>query len=416
MATKSLNTPARPEALSNTPQETPNRTPSPSLPQYFHTTYPAFTHICAQANGDKAKAAEIISSVNDLSAFANECLVLYNGHVDAETRLEAIQQQLDASTRQHEALSHEMRLSLDEKDRQAQELLFQDREIKSLTSLLKKHEQSGSFSSGRSPEFKMDEIFAGEPSELKGWKQKIMLKLVNNADWWHTEQERMGLVIARLSGKAHKQVAYGLQDSGIISFANVNAILEVLTLAFGDLNDQQNSGKKVMGMKQGNSPMNVFLPEWHSHANSTGWGDTALIDHLRQAVHNDIAYRLSFTRDEDVPQTLTEYIKLVQRADHDVRKANPDYFRSRPATMQSHMNQPPQISPLPLTTSNGGSAMDLNAMKWTMADVDTSRKPRTDSERLARKEFCTLNNLCHWCASPKHRSSDCATAPWAKKG
>ena len=45
----------------------------------------------------------------------------------------------------------------------------------------------------------------------------------------------MGYVISCLKGKAHNQVSYNIKNS-IVFFNNVNAIKEILKLAFSNIN------------------------------------------------------------------------------------------------------------------------------------------------------------------------------------
>lgn len=88
-----------------------------------------------------------------------------------------------------------------------------------------------------------------------------------------------------------------------------------------------------MTLKQGHSSMVMFLPDWHATAKATKWDDRALIDHLRSAIHVDVLNRISYLRDNDIPQDLLSYVDLVRRCDYEVRQANPDYLKGRKPTL-----------------------------------------------------------------------------------
>ncbi|CAG8976471.1 hypothetical protein HYALB_00010607, partial [Hymenoscyphus albidus] len=255
--------------------------------------------------------------------------------------------------------------------------------------------------------------FSGEdPKELPSFLRKLQLKLRMNNDWWTSEQQRMGYVISLLSSKAYNQVAHGINDDGTILHPHVKAITDILTITFGDLNAKASAAKRLITLEQGTSPMAIFLPDWVATANATKWDDTALIDHLRNAIHPEVLNRISFLRDDDIPQDLPRYTELVRRCDYEVRQANPDYLEKNKAG--SHTPYP--FTPYTPPPANGGDAMDLSAtlpVTWQRKDIENKRRPKTDAEREARRTYYTEHRLCHWCASPKHFAPNCTTAPWA---
>jgi hypothetical protein len=158
--------------------------------------------------------------------------------------------------------------------------------------------------------------------------------------------------------------------------------------------------------------MAIFLPDWVATAKATKWDDTALIDHLRIAIHPEVLNRISYLRGNDIPQDLLGYTELVRRYDYEVRQANPDYFEKK-KNPSSHTPciYTPSIQP---PTTDRGDAMDLSAtlpVVWQKKDIEGRHRPRTDAEREARKMYCTEHRLCHWCTSPKHSSPNCTTAP-----
>ena len=265
----------------------------------------------------------------------------------------------------------------------------------------------------RTPEHRDPEAFTGDdPSLLPNFLQQLELKLRMNHDWWTSEPQRMGYVVSCLKGKAHDQVSYNIKD-GVVLFANVDAIKDLLKSAFGDIDAKATAQLKIFDMKQGHRSLAIFLPEWHAIAKLTGWDSGALIAHLRRALHDDIIWRLSLTKSRDIPTELTQFMDLVRTCDNECRQVNAYYFRkspTNPPTNRTSNSSPPTVPQL--TTPNDGDAMDLSAITWSATDVASGRRPQTDAERAARKAYCTANGLCHWCSSDKHRSLKCDTAPW----
>jgi hypothetical protein len=97
----------------------------------------------------------------------------------------------------------------------------------------------------------------------------------------------------------------------VVLFDNVNAIKDILKLAFGDINAKATMQLKIFNIKQGYKSLAIFLPKWHAIAKLTKWDHRALIAYLQCALYSDIIWRLSLTKGKDVPTELTQFIDLV---------------------------------------------------------------------------------------------------------
>ena len=272
--------------------------------------------------------------------------------------------------------------------------------------------QSGG-ASRRTPEHPDPEVFTGEdPILLTNFLQHPDLKLEMNKDWWSSESQRMGYVVSCLKGKAHDQVRYNIKD-GVVLFDNVNAIKDVLKSAFGDIDAKATAQLKIFDMKQGYRSLTTFLPEWYAVAKLTEWDSGALIAHLRRALHESIIWRLSLTKGKDMPTELTQFMDLVRICDNECRQVNASYFKKSNKSSPANQTGSPQPTTTPQSTaSNDEDPMDFSVISWGARDIASGRRPKTDAERAARKTYCTVHGLCHWCTSDKHRSLHCDTAPW----
>jgi hypothetical protein len=254
--------------------------------------------------------------------------------------------------------------------------------------------------------------FTGDdPSKLTLFLQDMSIKLRANQDWWSTEQERMGYFFSLLEGKAKAQFSSHINDDGTIDHTGIDAMIAVLRNAFGDIDEKRSAQRSIMRLKQGHKSLALFIPEFSEVAGKTGFDHTALIAHLREALHPDIIERLSFQT--EIATTLSGFIDQARQADNLLRNLKPDYFKSN-----KNPNVALHYTPTAVTTSEGGDAMDLNAGRvttaWTAEDVAARRRPRTGEEKTAQKAYNIAHNLCQWCDSADHFANVCPTAPWNK--
>jgi hypothetical protein len=271
-------------------------------------------------------------------------------------------------------------------------------------------QMSGSHSKRRSPEHPDPDKFDGtHPSKLNYFLQEMAKKMNQNSDWWDTEQGRMIYFTSRLAGNAHGQIEYAIQPNGSISLTGVEEIVNILKAAYGDANEQHTAQTELMKPEQvqGARPLAEFLPAWQILAAKSGFGDTATIAHLRDALHPDLQNRLSFTPIDQIPKTLVEFITFLRGQEALVRSANPSYFKAKvkSSTSNTSISTPASATP----ADSAGDPMDLS-MIWT-GNQGGTRKPKNDVERAAKRLYCIKNGLCHWCESKDHVISDCPTAP-----
>jgi hypothetical protein len=260
------------------------------------------------------------------------------------------------------------------------------------------------------PQTDPDPYTGKDPSLLPKFIKDIAIKLTSNADWYPDEQSRMRYLTGRLSGTAWDTIEYGILQDGTITFESVDEIFSLLNSSYGDIDERSTAQDSIMDYSQGNLPLVKFLPIWHTLAKKSHFDDTALIAHLRRALHPEIMARISFTDFPDLPTSLAEYIALVRKTDAALRRVDPRYFAGKklhiaqPTSAQSTV--PVSTSP-PLPPALSDDPMDLSAA-WVSG---TGRKPKTPEEKRLHRQYCLKHNLCLYCAKPDHRLTDCPTRP-----
>lgn len=245
----------------------------------------------------------------------------------------------------------------------------------------------------------------------------IQLKLNANSDWFPTPLSRVAYFIGRLAGPALDQVTFGIDNTtGHISFLDMNEVVSVLETAYGDNSPEITASAKIIGLIQDKRSIQVFLPEWQRVAHETGWDDLALIGLLRHALHPAILDRLSFDTSSNTVHDLPTFLRMVRATDATLRRLRPNYYtQSTTASAAADPTLAPRpfyTAPppsTPLTTANGGDAMDMSAV-WTGNQGGTKR-PRTEAERIARREYCWKHQLCLFCESPEHKIASCPLKP-----
>lgn len=271
---------------------------------------------------------------------------------------------------------------------------------------------TGGSQSHKSPTHPDPEIYDGAiAKQLQPFLIAMAVKLRANADWFPTEQDKMAYLFSRLSGKARGQVIGGVQDDGTFTYTALIDMVQVLKQSFGALNEQAEASATILSLKQGHKTLADFLPSWLELNKSAKFDDLASIAILKAALHGALIDRLSYTSPALLKSDLDGFVAQVREADTTVRSLDPNYHKKTSATTSS---LPPSTITVPLTTTQGGDAMDLSAaVLWTAKDVN--RRPKTDQERAARRVYNLAHGMCTWCNAKDHAGPDCKTSPWGKK-
>jgi hypothetical protein len=70
---------------------------------------------------------------------------------------------------------------------------------------------------------------------------------------------------------------HGIKDDGIITFALVEEMLQILRQAYGDIDPVFTAQQRVITIRQNSRQTDLFLAEWQEAALASGLTDNALI-------------------------------------------------------------------------------------------------------------------------------------------
>jgi len=248
---------------------------------------------------------------------------------------------------------------------------------------------------------------SGQPEEVKSqlrtFTAQLRIKLALNADWYPTEQSRLSYAASRLQHPASSQYLPFVKTNGHIDIAGgVEGLIKKLEVAYGDPDRLRSATQKFNDLVQGNKPFSTFIATFQNLAAELSFNEVSLINYLDIKKSRDLS-RLMIGR--KVPNTLASYIQLLQELDNDQRYFNEKHPRTNTTHKPFSNNQPastitnssittahPASPPTntgtkPLTTTQGGDAMDTSAARI--------RGPLSETERARR-----LNNgLCLYCGT-----------------
>ena len=71
----------------------------------------------------------------------------------------------------------------------------------------------------------------------------------------------MAYVYSRLAGDAAKQLKHGIQTDGTVTFTSVEEMLEILRLAYGDIDPVHTAQQRVITIRQNSRQTDLFLTE-----------------------------------------------------------------------------------------------------------------------------------------------------------
>lgn len=258
-------------------------------------------------------------------------------------------------------------------------------------------------STATSPPHPDSDKFTGDkPKLLPEFVQAMSLKLKQNADWYPSEQHKMRYFVSRLKRIARSNMDYGIQADGSITFDDIDAIIKILTLCFGNIKESKSASTELLKLKQDNKPLIMFLPEWIALANKVGWEESTKIALLRNALSKPITSRLSYIRNQ--PTDFVGFITFVREEDNAIWSVQ---ARNHPV-QQNH--QPPSTTTATATSNGDTMVLDAGRVVWTGSNGGKKR-PQNQAERDAKRRYCYDHELCLYCESPQHKIDSCPVMP-----
>lgn len=252
------------------------------------------------------------------------------------------------------------------------------------------------FQSLRSANVREGSIFNGDKKFFPTWREGILLKLRSNADHYPTEQSKMAFVYSMLDTNCQAHLHGSIKD-GILKFESLESMMNELTVLFDDPNRIRDAIARLHSNFQKNKSFSSWIAEIRRDAAIAGYENSR---ELRNIVFLNINLELQqaliFERDI-YSLEFNEAVSRLQDIDNRIQTFTRNIARLRPQGKNNMMSKNMQPTSIPLTTTQGGDAMDLST-----ASVGP-RAPLSDDEKNRRREL----GLCFYCGKKGHRVERC---------
>lgn len=207
-------------------------------------------------------------------------------------------------------------------------------------------------------------IFDGTKAKLREFVTKLRLKMIGNADRYPTSHEKLVYAANRLEGTAMDQLMpYITVDEGKgtkIDLESYEDLIRILEGAFGDPNKKVTAQKTLMTLRQRDRPFHEYWAEFQRYAPETGYNTEAKISFLTAGLSVELQSQMIH---HDIPETLNEYVTLLQTLDHKDR------------AMRKNIRRPGGFT-APFQSGNtraSGSAPSKSSMSNTSVTVTTPK-------------------------------------------
>lgn len=239
------------------------------------------------------------------------------------------------------------------------------------------------------------EKFDGTKDKLRPFLTQLSLKLSETGSF-PDEQAKLRYTIGRLEGVALEQVANKVTPAGV-NFESVEALLNVLTLAFDDPDRAATASQKLRTIRQKNRDFSEYYAEFQRYAADVNWDDAALLELLKGGLSQEIQTALVYAPG---PTDFLAFVSHVQGLDNRLRANRRTNPFNRQSTQQHNAPKPaPAAAPPPANPTHSNSGYTGPAPM----DLSTNKKRVTPEERARRMDL----GLCYYCGGAGHMSRQC---------
>lgn len=239
-------------------------------------------------------------------------------------------------------------------------------------------------------------VFNGDKKLFPTWKEGILLKLRSNIDHFPTDQSKMAFVYSMLDQDCQSHL-HGYIKDGVINFGSLDIMMNELTILFDDPNRVRDAIARLHANNQRNKPFSAWIAEIRRDAAIAGYENTR---ELRNIVFLNLSLELqqALIYERDIyALDFNEAISRLQDIDNRIQTFSRNLARHNTRANQSSWPKNLQSLSTPLTTTQGGDAMDLSAVS------SQHRGPLSDEEKDRRRQL----NLCYYCGKKGHRVMNC---------
>jgi hypothetical protein len=223
------------------------------------------------------------------------------------------------------------------------------------------------------------EKFTGKRNDLLRFCQGLEVKLRGNADRYPDENSKLYYAWGLLDGDAATFMAS-------IKPKNFEQLIAALEASYGDPHREATARRKLQNLHQGKRGFTSYFAEFQRYANESGWGATALIDHLLASLNDELKNTMIGA---SLPDTLEETANVINRHYNDLLRYQPNTTQTRRTWTKDSTQR----------TLKDSDAMDLDNL-----NRNSRKNTRRSSEE---RERFMKEGLCFSCGGKGHRVQDC---------
>ena len=227
--------------------------------------------------------------------------------------------------------------------------------------------------------------FDGDRKQFRGFFTQCKLFLKMNTGLYHSDSDKVGLVLSLLDGSARVWASsYIDNDDPVLN--NFSEFTRIFTSSYDDPLRVRSAEISLSKMKQGNRPVTTYAAEFRRISGDTKWNDEAKMFQFRLGLNDNVKDAMAHV---DIPPTFDELVELVASIDlrlfeRKMEKKNYDRFLS---SHNSHVTR---------------AAVDNNSSPEPM-QIDAVRKSLTEEEKNRRRRL----GLCLYCGGNGHLANQC---------
>lgn len=239
-------------------------------------------------------------------------------------------------------------------------------------------------------------IFNGSKKLFPTWKEGIFLKLKTNADHFPSEQSKMAFVYSMLDQDCQSHLHGSIKD-GVLNFESLESMINQLTILFDDPNRVRDAIARLHSNQQRNKPFSSWIAEIRRDAAIAGYENS---DKLRDIVFLNLSLELeqALIHERDIyTLDFNSAVARIQDLYNRIQSFSQKLASFKARGKRNEVTGNIYFQAKELTTTEGGDAMDLSAVK------SQPRGSLSNEEKDRRRRL----GLCYYCGNGKHRAINC---------
>lgn len=241
---------------------------------------------------------------------------------------------------------------------------------------------------------KEPDTFDGDQKLLRTWLVQLQIIFDAQPEKYNTDEKRINLAKTCLKGKALVWITPVIEGKREATWTTWPEFKKELETQFGDPEAETRAANEIERLKQGNQPFSSYWSSFSLLASELNYTEATYIRLMLKNMNSRLQNQ--YIQQDKEFETSRDLAAWANR--QEARLAQMDQLISKPYQAQTRTPTNPTVNHKPLTTTQGGDAMDIDAAS------SNRYGPRLTKEEHARR---MRNNLCLKCAKPGHRARFC---------